>query len=100
MHNAAILSQEIANLRAANEKVIKKRKRSTRQIPCDEGLTVQEGLQLAQQANQLVEVGEVVSHAQGETPNQADQPATRARPKCSGCGQVGHRINSCKSRQI
>ena len=44
LHNTAILAQDNANLRVANEKVVKKRNRSTRQIPCEEGLTIDEGL--------------------------------------------------------
>jgi hypothetical protein len=41
LHNTALLAQENADLRVANEKVVKKRNRSTRQIPCEEGLTVE-----------------------------------------------------------
>ena len=44
MHNAAILAQENANLRASNKKIVKKRTRSTKQIPYKEGLTTEEGL--------------------------------------------------------
>lgn len=40
LHNTALLAQENANLRAANEKKRQKRNRSTRQIPCNSGLTV------------------------------------------------------------
>lgn len=41
-HNTALLAQENANLSIANEKVVKKRNRSTREISCEEGLTVEE----------------------------------------------------------
>jgi hypothetical protein len=44
LHNAALLAQDNANLRAANEKMVKKRHRPTKHIPCEEGLTVEEGL--------------------------------------------------------
>jgi hypothetical protein len=100
LQNTALLAQENANLRVANEKVVKKRNRSTRQIPCEEGLTVEEGLQLVEQLNQPVEGDGVVSHTQGDLPIQQDQPATRARPRCSGCREIGHRINTCKNRYI
>lgn len=100
MHNAALLAQENANLRAANEKKRQKRKRSTRQIAHEGGLSVEEGLQLVQQQNQPVEDDGVVSHAQGDLPIQQDQPATRAPPRCSGCREIGHRINSCRNRYI
>ena len=100
LHNTALLAEENANLRIANEKVIKKRTRSTKQIPCKEGLTVKEGLQLVEQLNQPVEGDQVLSPAQGDLPIQQDQRATRAQPRCSGCREIGHRINSCKNRYI
>jgi hypothetical protein len=39
----------------ANERIVKKRQRSTRQIPCEEGLSVEEGLQLIEKLNLPVE---------------------------------------------
>ncbi|RJE17358.1 Pogo transposable element [Aspergillus sclerotialis] len=100
MHNAALLAQENANLRVANERKRQKRNRSTRQMAHEGGLSVEEGVQLAQQLNQPVEGDGVVSYAQGDLPIQQDQPATRAPPRCSGCREIGHRINSCKNRYI
>jgi hypothetical protein len=52
LHNTALLAQENANLRVANEKKRQKRTRSNRQIAHEGGLSVKEGLQLAQQENQ------------------------------------------------
>jgi hypothetical protein len=46
MYSATLLSQENANIRAANEKKRQKRQRSTRQIPYEEGLSIEEGIQL------------------------------------------------------
>ena len=100
LHNTALLAQENANLRIANEKIVKKRNRPTRQIPCGEGLTVEEGLQLVAQLDLPAEEATVDSHAQGQLPSQADRPATRAPPRCSGCREIGHRINTCKNRYI
>jgi len=100
LHNTALLVQENANLRAANERIVKKRNRSNRYIPCKEGLTVEEGLQLVSQLNQPVEGDRVVAYEQGELPSQAYQPPTRASPRCSGCREIGHRINTCKNRYI
>jgi hypothetical protein len=71
MHSATLLSQENADLRAANERKRQKRQRSTRQIPYEEGLSVEEGLQLVEQLNQPVEGDGVGSHGQGDLPNQA-----------------------------
>jgi hypothetical protein len=98
LHNTAILVKENADLRAANEKKRQKRTRSTRQIAHEGGLSIEEGLQLAQQPIQPVEADEVVSHEQGDLPTQQDQPRRRALPKCSGCGDIGHRVNHCNKR--
>jgi hypothetical protein len=84
----------------ANERIVKKRNRSTKKIPCEEGLTVEEGLQLVEQLNQPVEGDEIESHTQGELAIQADKLAKRAPPRCSGCREIGHRINVCKNRFI
>jgi hypothetical protein len=100
LHSAALLTQDNTNLRVANERIVKKRNRPNRKIPYEEGLTVEEGLQLVEQLNQPVEADGVVSHAQGELPSQQDQPRRRAPPTCSGCGGIGHRITSCKNRII
>jgi hypothetical protein len=100
LHNTALLAQENANLRVANEKKRQKRTRSNRQMEHEGGLSVEEGLQLAQQQNQPVEGSGLVSPPQGELPTQQDQPARKAPPRCSGCREIGHRINTCKNRYI
>jgi hypothetical protein len=100
LHHTALLVKENADLRAANEKKRQKRTRSTMRIAHEGGLSIEEGLQLAQQPIQPVEADEVVSHEEVDLPNQPIQPARRAPPTCSGCGQIGHRITSCKNRII
>jgi len=100
LYNTALLAEENTALRTANEKKRQKCNRSKRQIPCDGGLTVEEGLQLAQQLKSLDEAIRVDSHAQSELPNQAAGSATRAPPRCSGCREIGHKINACKNRYI
>jgi hypothetical protein len=100
LHNTALLAHEVTNLRAANQRIKKKRNRSTRQIPCEEGLTVEEGLQLIAQLDLPAEAPAVESHAQGELPIQQDQLARKAPPRCSGCREIGHRINTFKNRYI
>jgi hypothetical protein len=84
----------------ANKKIVKKRNRSTRRIPCAEGLTIKEAIQLAKQLNQLEEDDRVDSHVEVELPSQPTRPAARAPPRCSGCREIGHRINVCKNRYI
>lgn len=89
---------EIATLRRANEKKRQKRTRSSRQMAHEGGLTIAEGLQLAQQREQSVEENQVVAHEAGESANQADMPRKRAPLRCGGCGELGHKINRCNKR--
>jgi hypothetical protein len=98
LHNTALLAQENADLRRANEKKRQKRTRSNRQIAHEGGLTIAEGLQLAQQLEQPVEENQVVSYEAGELVNQADLPHKRAPPRCSRCRELGHKINQCNKR--
>ena len=98
LHNTTLLAHEIASLRAANEKKRQKRTRSNRQIPHEGGLTAGAGLQLAQQPEQPVEENLVVSYKVGESASQADLLRKRAPSRCSGCGELGHKINRCKKR--
>jgi hypothetical protein len=80
--------------------MIKKRNRSTKRIPCAEGLTIKEAIQLAKQLDQLEEDDRVDSHAEVELPSQPIMPAKRALPRCSRCREISHRINVCKNRFI
>ena len=98
LHNTTLLAYEIASLRRANEKKRQKRTRSHRQMAHEGGLTIADGLQLAQQPEQPVEVSQVVSHEAGESATQADLPRQRAPPRCSGCWEIGHKINRCNKR--
>jgi hypothetical protein len=100
LHNTALLAEDNENLRMANEKMIKKRNRSTKRIPCAEGLTIEEAIHLAEQLDQPEEDDRVDSHAEVELPSQPIMPAKRAPPRCSGCREIGHRINVCKNRFI
>jgi hypothetical protein len=84
----------------ANEKMVKKRNRLTRRIPCAEGLTIEEAIQLAEQLNEPEEDDRVDSYAEIELPSQPTRLVARALPRCSGCREIGHRINVCKNRYI
>ncbi|OOQ89515.1 hypothetical protein PEBR_07950 [Penicillium brasilianum] len=44
LHSSALLAEDNANLRMANEKIVKKRNRSTKKIPCEEGFTIEEAI--------------------------------------------------------
>jgi hypothetical protein len=69
LYHTALLVKENTDLRAANEKKRQKRTRSTRQIAHEGGLSIEEGLQLAQQPIQPVEADEAVSHEEVDLPN-------------------------------
>ena len=97
LHGAALYAQENSVLHRANEKIRQKRTRSKQQIVHEGGLTVEEGLQLIQQLNQPIEDTPVVAQPQGDEAIQPAQPIRKAPPKCSGCGQVGHKVNYCKN---
>lgn len=51
------------------------------QMPCEEGLTVEEGLQLAQQLNKPVKGDGVVSRTKCDLPSQQDQPRKEGSAK-------------------
>ena len=44
LYSSALLEEDNANLRIANEKMVKKRNRSTKKIPYEEGLTIEEAI--------------------------------------------------------
>ena len=98
LHNTALLAKEVDNLRKHNEKKRQKRTRSTRQIVHEGGFTGEEAIQVIQPPTQAIE------RVQSPTPTAIQQPillplpAKRAQPKCSGCGDIGHKINSYKNR--
>jgi hypothetical protein len=100
LYSGALLAEENANLRIVNKKIVKKRNRLTKKIPCAEGLTIKEAIQLAKQLNQEEEANRVVSHAEIELPSQPAGPAARAPPRCSRCREISHRINVYKNRYI
>ena len=92
MQSAALLEKEVSDLRAENEKKKQKRSRSKRQIPAEEGLSVEEASQLVAE---LVEASEAPPPPPSGSSQSGLEPRPRAAPRCSGCGKTGHRINRC-----
>ena len=98
LHNTALLAKEVDDLRKHNEKKRQKRSLSTRQIVHEGGFTGKDAIQVIQPPTQAIE------RVQSPTPTAVQQPillplpAKRAQPKCSGCGYIGPKINSCKNR--
>ncbi|OQE10642.1 hypothetical protein PENFLA_c084G08738 [Penicillium flavigenum] len=74
MQSAALLEKEVSELRAANEKQKQKRTRSRRQIPAEEGLSVQEASALIMQPVEAVEAPTPGPGIHGES---ALQPRTK-----------------------
>ena len=95
MQSTAFLEKEVSDLRAENEKKKRKKTRSIRQIPLEEGLSVLEASALIAQPEQAVLA--LIPREAGPAPAPS-QPRTRARPKCSVCGIQGHRMTTCPNR--
>ena len=96
MHNAVLLAKENKELRAENEKKKRKRTRSTKQIPSEEGLSVLEASTLIAQPEQAVLAS--IPREAGPAPAPS-QPRTRALPTCSVCGVKGHKLTACPTRR-
>lgn len=92
MQGAVLLARQNQDLRAANAKQRQKRTRSTRQIVHEGGLSVEEARTLIQDRGNPVEAE---ASTIAETTNEASTQSIRAPAKCSGCGEIGHRINKC-----
>jgi hypothetical protein len=92
MHQVALLTRELHDLRAANEKQKQKRKRSQKQLSHTGGILVQEAHELFNRPNQG---GEASNSTPTETDAIASRPAIRAPPKCSECGIQGHNRTRC-----
>ncbi|KAJ5231301.1 uncharacterized protein N7469_005889 [Penicillium citrinum] len=97
LYNTALLTQDNANLHAANKKKRQKHNQLHQQIFYQSSLSVEEDLLLAEQLDQKKETGRAGSHVQNELPNQADPLCTRTPPMCSGYGVIGHKINKYKN---
>ena len=97
MQGAILLAKENKELRAANEKQKQKRTRSRRQIPAEEGLSVQEASALIMQQQ---EATEGPPSGSGIPQESAIQPRTRRPRGCGICRLPGHRRETCPDRQV
>jgi len=91
MSGAALLAQENRELRAANERLQRKRRVRRRYIQNGGSLTVQEARDL------------IASHEmpiQNKADPQDPYGSQRAQRTCRGCGTQGHNIRSCRRNQL
>lgn len=89
MQSTALLARDNELLRAANEEIKVKRARSKRQIAHPEGVSVAELKELAKKPQIQPQDCEPTGQ------NQAQEPRSRAPPKCSECGIHGHKRTHC-----
>lgn len=109
MHNAALLTNENKELRAANERQ-KKRKQARRYIAQGGGLSIEEGLQLAREARKVADALEARKVAAAtkvaaavEATKVADAleaaiPKPRAVRHCSICHSTEHTARTCSQK--
>jgi hypothetical protein len=95
MQNGILLEEENKQLRAANATQRQKRARVNRWIAHDNGLSVQEALEVEEAHNQFFQprTGPRVAPAQA-----TQAPVTRRLPKCGNCSEIGHKKNACPRR--
>ncbi|ODM16895.1 hypothetical protein SI65_07860 [Aspergillus cristatus] len=98
MNSAIFLAHENGQLRAANEKQKQKRTRSNRRIPNEGGMTVQECQEAIQPPVEAVEPPRSPLTRPPTRPILPPPPVRRKLPKCSKCGQEGHRSDHCPQR--
>lgn len=85
--SAALMQSQVTALQQANEAIHNRRKRKRKAIQSDHALSV-------------AEVQATVTQTQVEAEIREEMPRPKKRiSKCSGCGQQGHTIRTCKNRE-
>jgi hypothetical protein len=98
MQNGILLKQEIKGLRAANAVQAKKRARVNRHIAYQGGVSVQEAQEPIRPTEPPINPVQPVPEDGVQTNQTATAPPKRRAFTCSGCNQVGHRLNQCTQR--
>ncbi len=91
MNSAVLLAEENRQLRVENERQKKKRAKRRSYIATGGVLTVQEGLDLSQIANEGL---------QGRVATQEATVKTRAPRTCSMCKSLSHTARTCPTKQV
>jgi hypothetical protein len=87
---ATLVKAQVADLEAANQALAARKRRSKRRIQKEGTLTRAEGNNLIAQT----QVNSQIEHEINQTRSQRAAD-TRRQYTCSGCGELGHRINQC-----
>ena len=95
MIDMTIVRKEVHDLRAAHEKEKQKRRRSTKRIAHEGGLTRQEAQDLVRSQNQPNQSSQPVANDPAQSERVASPPRVRAQFRCSNCNILGHRRNQC-----
>jgi hypothetical protein len=85
--SAALMQSQVTALQQANKAMHVRRKRKRKAIQSDHALSVSEVQAMADQ-----------DHIEAEIREEISRPKKRA-PKCSGSGQQGHTIKTCRNRE-
>lgn len=88
-------STPVQKLHTTNEKQKQKRSHSTRQIPHEGDLSVEEACTIISKPIEVQIAHTTLSH---ECASPALQPRQRALLKCGGCGDIGHKRTACPNR--
>jgi len=91
MNSAVLLREEVRQLRAKNERQKKKRAKRRSYIATGGVLTVQEGLDLSQTANEGLQGGVATEEATARM---------RAPRICSMCKSLSHTARTCPTKQV
>jgi hypothetical protein len=84
---AALMQSQVTALQQANEAMNERRKRERKAIKSDRALSVAE-----------VQATVIQNQVEAEIREEMPRPKKRIS-KCSGCGQQGHTIRTCKNRE-
>jgi hypothetical protein len=98
MQNGILLEQENQDLRTANAVVKQKRARTNRHIAYQAGVSVQEAQERIRSTEPPINPVQPVPEDGVQTNQTAIAPPKRRVFTCSGCNQVGHRLNQCTQR--
>jgi hypothetical protein len=88
-----LVKAQVADLEAANHALAARKKRSKRRIHKDTAITIAAGRELINQTQASSQNQHEIQQVRCQ-----DGSAAVRQYCCSGCGELGHRINKCQKR--